>query len=55
MAPRYAPSLRSRLVPLLLLLQLGYIAVFAFYTELKFKGREGFDLNKDLSDIYPGE
>ncbi|KAM3594634.1 uncharacterized protein V6R79_011242 [Siganus canaliculatus] len=34
MAPRYAPSLRSRLGPLLILLQIGFIVVYAFCTEI---------------------
>ncbi|XP_041669316.1 rh blood group, D antigen [Cheilinus undulatus] len=34
MAPRYAPSLRWRLAPLLLSLQVGFIAVYGFYTEI---------------------
>ncbi|XP_076604473.1 rh blood group, D antigen [Chaetodon auriga] len=35
MAPLYAPSLRSRLAPLLLFLQIGFIVIFAFYTEIE--------------------
>ncbi|XP_070776272.1 rh blood group, D antigen [Enoplosus armatus] len=35
MAPQYAPSLRSRLAPLLLFLQLGFIAIYAFYIEIE--------------------
>uniref|UniRef100_A0A8C2WPV6 Rh blood group, D antigen n=1 Tax=Cyclopterus lumpus TaxID=8103 RepID=A0A8C2WPV6_CYCLU len=34
MAPRYAPSLRSRLAPLLLLLQIGFIVIYAVYIEV---------------------
>ncbi|XP_068608223.1 rh blood group, D antigen [Brachionichthys hirsutus] len=34
MAPRYAPSLRSRLAPLLLFLQTGFIVIYAFYVEI---------------------
>ncbi|XP_075883682.1 rh blood group, D antigen [Nelusetta ayraudi] len=34
MAPQYAPSLRSRLPPLLLFLQLGFIIIYAFYIEI---------------------
>ncbi|KAG8013558.1 Ammonium transporter Rh type C [Nibea albiflora] len=34
MAPQYAPSLRSRLAPLLLFLQTGFIVIFALYTEI---------------------
>ncbi|XP_071755452.2 rh blood group, D antigen [Centroberyx gerrardi] len=35
MAPQYAPSLRSRLAPLLFFLQTGFIVIFAFYVELE--------------------
>lgn len=35
MAPQYAPSLRSRLAPLLLFLQIGFIVIYAFYTEIE--------------------
>ncbi|KAK5885997.1 hypothetical protein CesoFtcFv8_017078 [Champsocephalus esox] len=35
MAPQYAPSLRSRLVPMLLVLQLGFILIYAFYIEIE--------------------
>lgn len=35
MAPHYAPSLRSRLAPLLLLLQTGFIVIYAFYVEIE--------------------
>ncbi|XP_059209945.1 rh blood group, D antigen [Centropristis striata] len=35
MAPQYAPSLRSRLAPLLVFLQTGFIIVFAFYIEIE--------------------
>ncbi|XP_017274035.1 rh blood group, D antigen [Kryptolebias marmoratus] len=35
MAPKYAPSLRSRLAPLLLCLQTGLILLSAFYFEIK--------------------
>ncbi|TKS86368.1 C Rhesus blood group family type [Collichthys lucidus] len=34
MAPQYAPSLRSRLAPLLLFLQTGFIVIFALYIEI---------------------
>ncbi|TNN60124.1 Ammonium transporter Rh type B [Liparis tanakae] len=34
MAPRYAPSLRSRLAPLLLSLQIGFIVIYALYIEI---------------------
>ncbi|XP_018553295.1 rh blood group, D antigen isoform X1 [Lates calcarifer] len=50
MAPRYAPSLRSRLAPLLLFLQLGFIVIYAFYTEIQ----SGVKVDgKTLSNIYP--
>ncbi|XP_038585870.1 rh blood group, D antigen [Micropterus salmoides] len=35
MGPQYAPSLRSRLAPLLLFLQIGFIAIYAFYIEIE--------------------
>ncbi|XP_049917825.1 rh blood group, D antigen [Epinephelus moara] len=35
MAPQYAPSLRSRLAPLLLFLQTGFIVIYAFCTEIE--------------------
>ncbi|XP_045919016.1 rh blood group, D antigen [Micropterus dolomieu] len=35
MGPQYAPSLRSRLTPLLLFLQIGFIAIYAFYIEIE--------------------
>lgn len=35
MAPQYAPSLRSRLAPLLFVLQTGFIAIYAFYIEIE--------------------
>ncbi|XP_028251059.1 rh blood group, D antigen [Parambassis ranga] len=50
MAPRYAPSLRSRLAPLLLSLQTGFIIIYAFYTEVKNNGTT--DRNT-LSNFYP--
>ncbi|KAM9340847.1 rh blood group, D antigen [Symphorus nematophorus] len=34
MAPQYAPSMRSRLVPLLLFLQTGFIVLYAFYVKI---------------------
>ncbi|KAM9842391.1 rh blood group, D antigen isoform 2-T2 [Aulostomus maculatus] len=34
MAPQYAPSLRSRLAPLLLFLQIGFIVVCSFFVEI---------------------
>ncbi|KAF0044585.1 hypothetical protein F2P81_003743 [Scophthalmus maximus] len=50
MAPRYAPSLRSRLVPLLLLLQLGFIAIYAFWTEIQSNVNPH---GSNFSKIYP--
>ncbi|XP_049595681.1 rh blood group, D antigen [Syngnathus scovelli] len=38
MAPKYAPSLRSRLAPFLLFLQIGFIAVYYFYVEVENNG-----------------
>ncbi|KAK1893482.1 Ammonium transporter Rh type A [Dissostichus eleginoides] len=35
MAPQYAPSLRSCLAPMLLVLQLGFILIYAFYIEIE--------------------
>ncbi|XP_033979112.1 rh blood group, D antigen [Trematomus bernacchii] len=35
MAPQYAPSLRSCLGPMLLVLQLGFILIYAFYIEIE--------------------
>ncbi|KAL3968374.1 immunoglobulin lambda-like polypeptide 1 [Sarotherodon galilaeus] len=48
MPPQYAPSLRSRLAPLLLFLQTGFIIVFAFYTEIERNGNAD-----DFSKCYP--
>lgn len=50
MAPRYAPSLRSRLVPLLLILQLGFVVVYALYIEID-ASLGGITFN----NFYPGE
>ncbi|XP_026162971.1 rh blood group, D antigen [Mastacembelus armatus] len=49
MAPQYAPSLRSRLAPLLLFLQTGFIVIYAFYTEIDRNIKNGIK----LLDIYP--
>ncbi|XP_041828848.1 rh blood group, D antigen [Melanotaenia boesemani] len=49
MAPQYAPSLRSRLAPLLLFLQTGFIIIFAFYCELDSYGTKD---GKTFSDFY---
>uniref|UniRef100_A0A3Q2XBG4 Rh blood group, D antigen n=1 Tax=Hippocampus comes TaxID=109280 RepID=A0A3Q2XBG4_HIPCM len=35
MAPKYAPSLRSRLAPFLLFLQIGFVVVYYFYIEIE--------------------
>ncbi|XP_074547339.1 rh blood group, D antigen [Halichoeres trimaculatus] len=50
MAPRYAPSLRSRLAPLLLIMQMGFIVVYCFYTEVK--SDEKVD-GSNFSGFYP--
>nr|AAY41905.1 Rh polypeptide 30 [Tetraodon nigroviridis] len=50
MAPQYAPSLRSRLAPLLLLLQTGFIVVFAFYVDI-----ETHSFNTDLTSNFYAE
>ncbi|KAL6105757.1 rhce [Pungitius sinensis] len=50
MAPQYAPSLRSRLAPLLLFLQVGFVVIFAFCVEI------GGDIEADgttFSSFYP--
>ncbi|XP_067469673.1 rh blood group, D antigen [Thunnus thynnus] len=50
MAPRYAPSLRSRLAPFLLFLQIGFIVIYAFCTEIE------NNVQKDrttFSNFYP--
>uniref|UniRef100_A0A3Q3VVS0 Ammonium transporter AmtB-like domain-containing protein n=1 Tax=Mola mola TaxID=94237 RepID=A0A3Q3VVS0_MOLML len=39
MAPRYAPSLRSRLAPLLLFLQIGFIVIYAFCIKIESNSR----------------
>ncbi|XP_072313860.1 rh blood group, D antigen [Eucyclogobius newberryi] len=43
MAPQYAPSLRSRLAPILLLIQIAFIVIYAFYFEIDnhIKERDG--------------
>lgn len=50
MAPQYAPSLRSRLPPLLLFLQLGFIVIYAFYIEI-----DGTLGGITFNTLYPGE
>lgn len=52
MAPQYAPSLRSRLAPLLLFLQIGLILIYAFYIEIKVNGEVG---GMTFRNFYPGE
>ncbi|CAN9502323.1 unnamed protein product [Ophioblennius macclurei] len=49
MAPKYAPSLRSRLAPLLLVLQTGFIVIYALYTEIDSNPTNG----KEFRDFYP--
>ncbi|XP_029316808.1 rh blood group, D antigen [Cottoperca gobio] len=50
MAPQYAPSLRSRLAPLLLFLQIGFIVIYAFYIEIESNEKvHGIT----FSDFYP--
>lgn len=50
MAPKYAPSLRSLLAPLLLCLQTGFILLAAFYFEIK----ETVDRDAFMN-LYSGE
>lgn len=52
MAPQYAPSMRSRLAPLLLFLQLGFIVIYAFYIEIDSNSGVG---GITFSNFYPGE
>lgn len=52
MAPRYAPSLRSRLPPLLLFLQIGFVAIYAFYVEVESHVKVD---GKTFSNFYPGK
>ncbi|XP_044023848.1 rh blood group, D antigen [Siniperca chuatsi] len=50
MAPKYAPSLRSRLASLLLFLQIGFIAIYAFYGEIESNVKvDGIT----FSNVYP--
>lgn len=52
MAPWYAPSLRSRLAPLLLSLQIGFIVLYSFYIEIE----NNIKVNEiTFSNSYPGE
>lgn len=41
MAPKYAPSLRARLPPVALLLQITFILIFAFCVEIERKEKDG--------------
>ncbi|XP_047467607.1 rh blood group, D antigen [Mugil cephalus] len=50
MAPKYAPSLRSRLAPLLLSLQTAFIIIYALFSEIK--NEENKDENT-FGSIYP--
>lgn len=52
MAPQYAPSLRSRLAPLLLSLQIGFVVIYAFYTEIESHIKED---EEPFSNFYAGE
>ncbi|XP_074516524.1 rh blood group, D antigen [Sebastes fasciatus] len=50
MAPQYAPSLRSRLAPLLIFLQTGFIVIYAFYVEIESNAKaDGIT----FSNFYP--
>uniref|UniRef100_A0A3B4ZKU3 Ammonium transporter Rh type C-like n=1 Tax=Stegastes partitus TaxID=144197 RepID=A0A3B4ZKU3_9TELE len=50
MAPKYAPSLRSRLAPLLLFLQAGFITIYAFFVEVDSSVKVN---EKTFSNFYP--
>uniref|UniRef100_A0A672FHP7 Ammonium transporter Rh type C-like n=1 Tax=Salarias fasciatus TaxID=181472 RepID=A0A672FHP7_SALFA len=50
MAPKYAPSLRSRLAPPLLFLQTGFIVIYALYTETDSNVQV---VGKKFRDFYP--
>lgn len=52
MAPQYAPSLRSRLAPLLLILQTGFIIIAALCFENKETNKPD---RKSFFHFYPGE
>ena len=52
MAPQYAPSLRSCLGPMLLVLQLGFILIYAFYIEIESNVKV---YGITFSNLYPGE
>ncbi|KAM6913173.1 rh blood group, D antigen [Xenentodon cancila] len=50
MAPKYAPSLRSRLAPLLLFVQTGFIIISAFFLEIE----NNINVKKDyFNNFYP--
>lgn len=52
MAPQYAPSLRSLLAPLLLILQTGFIIIAAFY----FENNETNKIQRQaFLNFYPGK
>lgn len=51
MAPQYAPSLRSRLAPLLLFLQIGFVVIFAFCIEIESNIKAD---GTTFSSFYPG-
>ncbi|KAM9354115.1 rh blood group, D antigen [Pholidichthys leucotaenia] len=54
MPPQYAPSLRSRLPPLLCLLQVGFIFIYAFYTEVESSSTaRGDGTGKSFYSLYP--
>ncbi|XP_075993885.1 rh blood group, D antigen [Genypterus blacodes] len=52
MAPQYAPSLRSRVAPLLLLLQSGFIVLFAFFTEIDHNGKTDTAEFRNLYSVF---
>ncbi|KAK2826300.1 hypothetical protein Q5P01_020514 [Channa striata] len=51
MAPQYAPSLRARVAPLLFALQIGFIVIFAFYTEIDSKNVHVTNFSHFYSDF----
>lgn len=52
MARQYAPSLRSRLAPLLLFLQIGFIVIYAFFIEIE--NNSNVD-GTTFSNFYPSK
>lgn len=52
MAPQYAPSLRSCVAPLLLLLQIGFIVIYAFYAEIESNKKSD---GESFRHLYSGE